>query len=187
MTKDCAVEATAIAARMFPKRLAERLDDQQIARARSWLDQVSVVAECRAAVRIGVRDRGVSAMHDATEGGLAGGLVEMARATGHDLRVSAEKVLLSPEATAACAAFGIDPLWTLSEGTLILTVRPRWALQVMEAIAEEGVAVQEIGEVMRGSGTLWLTGTDGKVEKIAEPRPDPYWEAYARALREGWT
>ena len=32
MTKDCAVEATAIAARMFPKRLAERLDDQQIAR-----------------------------------------------------------------------------------------------------------------------------------------------------------
>ena len=68
-----------------------------------------------------------------------------------------------------------------------MTVRPRWSLQVMEAIAEEGIAVQEIGEVLRGSGTLWLTGADGKVEKIVDPRPDPYWEAYARAVREGWT
>ena len=50
-----------------------------------------------------------------------------------------------------------------------------------------GIAAAEIGEVMPGSGTLWLTPEDGTVEKLREPAPDPYWAAYERAVREGWT
>jgi hydrogenase expression/formation protein HypE len=187
MTKDCAVEATAVAARMFPKRLAGRLDEDQLARAKSRFKDVSVVADCRAALRVGVRDRGVSALHDATEGGVLGGLVELAKAAGADLRVSQAAILLSTEARAACELMGLDPLWTLSEGTLLLTVRAPWSLQVMQELANEGVTPAEIGEVVRGPGIVWLTGADGNVTRISEPQRDGYWAAYERAVQEGWS
>src|SRR4029078_11066613 len=75
MTKFPAFEATAIAARLFPQRLGAALrglgtpdPDAVLARARGGIDHVTVVPECRAAVRVGVRDAGVTALHDATEG-----------------------------------------------------------------------------------------------------------------------
>jgi hydrogenase maturation factor len=187
VTKDCALEATAIAARLFPQRLAARLDEEQMARARGLLDEVSVVADCRAALRVGVRDRGVAALHDATEGGVLGGLVELARASGYDLRVSREAIPLSPEARAACELFGIDPYWTLSEGTLIVVTRPGRALETMAALEEEGIHAFQVGEVVSGDGKVWLTEADGSVSRIAEPLPDPYWDAYDRAVRESWS
>jgi hydrogenase expression/formation protein HypE len=187
MTKDCAVEATAMAGRMFPKRLAASLDEDQLARAVAKLKQVSVVADCRAALRVGVRDRGVSALHDATEGGVLGGLLELAKASVVDLRVSRSAMLLSEESRAACALMGLDPLWTLSEGTLLITARPAWSLEVQAQLVDEGIAVAEIGEVVRGQGTVWLTGVGGDVTRISEPQPDGYWTAYDQAVREGWS
>lgn len=186
VTKGCAIEATAIAARMFPKRLATVLDEEGVARARKLLEQVSVVTDCRALVRIGVRDRGVSALHDATEGGVLGGLVELARACGQDLRVERSRIPLLPEARGACEVFGIDPGWTLSEGALIATVRAEKVTAALAALGEEGIIADMVGEVMRGNGTLWLTEADGRVVQLREPEPDPYWAAYERAVREGW-
>jgi hydrogenase maturation factor len=159
-----------------------------LAIARASLDQVSVVADCRAALRVGVRDRGVSALHDATEGGVLGGLLELARASGNDLRVDAARIPLAAQARAACEAWGgIDPFWTLAEGALIAAVRPAFAPAVLAALADEGIPAAEVGEVVAGSGRLWLTATDGGVRTIDAPEPDPYWAAYDRAVREGWT
>ena len=187
VTKGCAIEATAIAARLFPRKLGTLLEPEQMARAHALLDQVSVVEDCRALIRIGVHERGVSALHDATEGGVIGGLVELARACGHDLRIEREKIPVTAEARAACEAFGgIDPYTALSEGSLIATVRPAFVENALAALADEGIAAAEIGEVMPGNGTLWLTHEDGTVEKLREPAPDPYWAAYERAMREGW-
>jgi hydrogenase maturation factor len=187
VTKGCAIEAAAIAARLFPKRLAEKLEPEEMERARALLDQVSVVADCQAALGVGVRDRGVTALHDATEGGVLGGLIELARACGHDLRVERARIPLSPEARAACEIYGIDPYWTLAEGALIVTVIAEQAAAVRAALAQRGIAAAEVGEVMKGSGKLWLTEPDGAVRTLAEPEPDPYWEAYGRAVAEGWS
>jgi hydrogenase maturation factor len=187
VTKGCAIEATAIAAYLMPGRLAAHTDEDGVARARAMLERVSVVLDCRAALRVGVRDRGVTALHDATEGGVLGGLIELAHACGHDLRIERTRIPLAPEAVAACAAWGgIDPYWTLSEGTLIATARPEHAAAVLAAIAEEGIVASEIGEVMPGDGVLYLTDEDGSVHRHTEPQPDPYWAAYARAIAESW-
>ena len=197
VTKGCAVEATAIAAHLMPERMVSALEGAGTARAeaeavlassRASLERVSVVAECRVALRVGVRDRGVSGLHDATEGGVLGGLLELAKASGTDLRIERGRIPLSPAARAACRAWGdIDPYWTLSGGTLIAAVRPAHAPTVLAALASEGIAAAEVGEAMPGGGTLWLTEPDGAIKKIGAPEPDPYWAAYDRAGREGWT
>jgi hydrogenase maturation factor len=187
VTKGCAIEATAIAAWLMPGRLARHLEPEGVERARALLDRVSVVADCVALTRVGVRDRGVTSMHDATEGGVLGGLFEMARASGHDLRIERAKIPLSAESRAACAAWGgIDPYWTISEGTLLATVRPAQLSEALDALAGEGIAAAEIGEVMPGHGVVHLTGEDGVIERIDAPKSDPYWPAYERAVSEGW-
>ncbi len=186
VTKGCAVEAAAIAAWLFPRRLGAKLGEAGLARARAMLAEVSVVADCRAAVRAGVREKGVTSLHDATEGGVLGGLLELARACGHDLAVERARIPLAPEARAACEVFGTDPYWTLSEGALIATARPERAAAVLAALADAGIAAAEVGEVVPGAGALRLAEPDGATTVLAEPRPDPYWPAYARAVAEGW-
>jgi hydrogenase maturation factor len=186
VTKGCAIEAAAVAARLFPQKLAAKLEPEQMERARALLDQVSVVADCQAALGVGVRERGVTALHDATEGGVLGGLIELTRACGHDLRIERARIPLAPEVRAACEIYGIDPYWTLAEGALIATVVPEQAAAVRAALAQRGIAAAEVGEVMKGSGKLWLTEPDGTVRTLTEAEPDPYWEAYRRAVVEGW-
>jgi hydrogenase expression/formation protein HypE len=186
VTKGCAIEATAIAARLFPERLAARLEPEVMERARGMLDQVSVVRDCRAALRVGVRDRGVSALHDATEGGVLGALVELALACSLDLRIERARIPLEPAARAACELLDIDPHRALSEGTLIAAVRPETAAAVRSALEEEGIPCADAGEVVRGPGAVWLTEADGKVAELRQVEPDPWWPAYARAVREGW-
>jgi hydrogenase expression/formation protein HypE len=186
VTKGCAIEATAIAAWLFPKRLGARLGPDGVERARALLGRVSVVADCRAVLRVGVRDRGVTALHDATEGGVLGGLLELARACGGDLVVERARIPLTAEARAACEVFGTDPYWTLSEGTLIATVRPAYAVAVLEALAAASIPAAEVGEVVPGAGALRLAEPGGGTSVLAEPEPDPYWPAYQRAIDEGW-
>jgi hydrogenase maturation factor len=186
VTKGCAIEATAVAAHLFPERMLRHTDEDGLARARAFADRVSVVADCRAALRVGVRERGVTSLHDATEGGVLGGLAELARSAGLDFRIERARIPLSAEARAACELLGTDPYWTLSEGTLIATMRPAHAAAVQAALAEEGIHAVQVGEVMRGNGAVWITEPDGQVKPLAAPAADPWWEAYGRAVREGW-
>ena len=194
VTKGCAIEAAAIAAHLIPERLRARIGAGGVERARALVDRVSVVADCRTLIGAGVRRTpgepglGVTALHDATEGGVLGGLLELAKASGNDMRVEAALIPLAVEARAACEAWGgIDPPWTLSEGTLIAAVRPAFVAAVRAALTDEGIPAAEVGEVMEGSGRLWLTAADGSVRTIDAPEPDPYWAAYDRAVRERWT
>ncbi len=186
VTKGCAIEATAIAAHLFPQRLVAAHDEALLERARAFLPQVSVVEDCRALIQIGVRERGVTCLHDATEGGVLGGLIELARAAEKDVRVEKARIPLADETRAACAIFGVDPYWTLSEGTLIATIRPERVADAMEALRAAGVLAAEVGEVIGPGARLWLTEADGSVQPLDSPEPDPYWAAYGRAVREGW-
>ena len=186
LTKGCAIETAAVSAFLAPVRLRQHVDDDGLAHLRSLVDQVSVVADCRAALRAGVRERGVTALHDATEGGVLGGLVELARACGHDVRVERARLPLHDTVRAACEMLGVDPYWSLSEGSLIVCAARERAALVLHELHEDGIAAAVVGEVLQGNGQLWVAESDGSVNTFRDPLPDPWWEAYERAVREGW-
>ena len=186
VTKGCAIETAAIVAWLCPERLRREVDEAAFATLRALEGKVSVVADCRAALRAGVRERGVTALHDATEGGVLGGLVELAKACGHDVRVERNRLPLSPGVAAACRVLGVDPYWSLSEGTLIVCVAPERAELVLHELAEDGIAAAQVGEVLIGHGKLWVAEPDGGVSTFDAPLPDPYWAAYETAVRDGW-
>lgn len=186
ITKGCAIETAAIVAWLCPERLRQHVDEAAFETLRALERQVSVVADCRAALRAGVRERGVTALHDATEGGVLGALVELAKACGHDVRIERSRVPLSPAVAGACAALGVDPYWSLSEGTLIVCAAPERAELVLHELAEDGIVAAQVGEVLAGHGKLWVAEPDGSVSTFDAPQPDPYWPAYEQAVREGW-
>jgi hydrogenase expression/formation protein HypE len=186
VTKGCAIETAAIAVLAWPEKLRAHVDEEGMAFLQKLETQVSVVADCRAAMRAGVRERGVTAMHDATEGGVLGGLLELAKACDHDVRVDRARLVLAKPVAAACDALGVDPYWTLSEGTLIACAKPARALLVVHELEEDGIPAAIVGEVLPGHGKLWVGEPDGGVSTFDTPKSDPWWEAYARALREGW-
>jgi hydrogenase expression/formation protein HypE len=65
---------------------------------------------------------GVRALRDATRGGVATILNEMAAASGVAAVVDESSVPLRPEVTGACEILGIDPLYVACEGRLVAVV-----------------------------------------------------------------
>ena len=72
---------------------------------------------------VGVRENGVTAMHDATECGVWGGLYEVAQAAGLGARIEKEKIVVEEGVAEICRLFGIDPYASISEGTLIIACK----------------------------------------------------------------
>lgn len=145
VTKGAPVEGTAIIALERPERLAGAFSDDTVERARRFLDEpgISVVEEAMAACDAG----GVHAMHDPTEGGVATGLWELAEAADCGMRVEAERIPVTDPGGAFCRHLGLDPLGTISSGTLIVCVAPEDAEAVAAAIERTGTLCRDVGEV----------------------------------------
>lgn len=179
VTKGAAVEATALFAATFPDRLEAAVGAETVRAADSLFEQMTVVPEARLAARFGLRERGVTSMHDATEGGVLGGLIEVATASGVGMRVDLGAVPVRPEVRAVCDHVGIDPYISISEGTLICTVVAGRAAAFVRALADEGIEAAECGEVTEASrGMVVVDG--GREEPLAHPGLDPFWGAFER-------
>lgn len=178
VTKGAAIEATALFAAAFPERLSTAVGADRLWEAEALLGEMTVVPEARAAARYGVRDAGVTAMHDATEGGVLGGLVEIAEASGVGMVVEKGRIPVRPEVAAVCAAAGMDPYVSISEGTLLLTARPEHASGVLTVIEDAGVVVAEVGEITPAAEGRMLV-EEGRAGPLKHPGLDPFWAAYA--------
>jgi hydrogenase expression/formation protein HypE len=178
ITKGAAIEATALFAAAYGDRLTSALGAPVVQDARGLLAAMTVVPEARAAAAYGVRDAGVTAMHDATEGGVLGGLLEIADASDVGMVVDLSRVPLRPEVAAVCRVAGMDPYSAISEGTLLLTARAPHVNGVLTALTDAGVEAAEIGEVLpRASGRELVV--DGRARPLVHPGPDPFWGAFA--------
>lgn len=168
MSKSAAVEGTAILARDFRDRLKGRVPREVLERAAGYYEMISVVGE---ALRL-ARRRLVSAMHDPTEGGVLGGLYELAEASRASFIVYEEKVPVSAETEAICRALGCDPLRLISSGVLLAAV-PR-----ARAEAVSRLGMKAIGELRRREEGNTLVRRDGTEEKISSPVQDELWRLY---------
>src|SRR4030042_1337640 len=94
ITKGPAIEATGIFAAMFPKVIGKEYGAEFSRKAEKVFYKMSVVEDALAAVSVGVRENGVTAMHDATECGVWGGLYEVAQAAGLGAGGDKEKIVV---------------------------------------------------------------------------------------------
>jgi hydrogenase maturation factor len=177
VTKGAAIEATALFAATFPERLTAALGPDTVAAADALFEQMTVVPEARVAAGFGLRGAGVTSMHDATEGGVLGGLSEVAAASGTGLRVDLRAIPVRPEVRVVCDHVGIDPYMSISEGTLIATVVPDRADAFVRALAGRGIDAALVGEVTDAAdGRVLVDGEDER--PLEHPGLDPFWGAF---------
>jgi hydrogenase maturation factor len=176
VTKGAAIEATALFAATFPDRLGAAVGPGTVAAADALFDQMTVVPEARVAAGFGLRGDGVTSMHDATEGGVLGGLYEVAAASGTGMRVDLGAIPVRPEVRAVCDHVGIDPYTSISEGTLIATVVPDRADAFVEALATQHIDAAVVGEVTDPAHGRVLV--DEGERPLEPPGLDPFWGAF---------
>lgn len=172
VTKGPAVETTGLLTTLFPEQLD--LSAETLGVAQDRLEDTGVVRDAMAAADAGR----VSAMHDATEGGLLGALFEMADSAGVRLVVDSEAVPVLPGVRETCDALDIDPWRATTGGTLVLAVDPDDVDAVVAALADEDTPAAPVGHVESGDGVV----LDGELQ--ARPEGDASWPVYERLLDE---
>ena len=182
ITKGPAIEATGIFATMFPKLLEKEFGSDFSRRAQEIFYKMSVVEDALTAVGIGVRDDGVTAMHDATECGIWGGLYETAQAANLGVRVEKERIVVEDCVPEICRYFGIDPYASISEGTLIIACKEHKAEKVVKSLARKGIKSSIVGELVSSKQGMTLV-EKGKEKKLEHPVVDPFWQAFYNALK----
>jgi hydrogenase expression/formation protein HypE len=181
ITKGPAIEATGIFATMFPELIQREFGKDFNKRAQQIFYKMSVVDDAMIAVGVGIRDNGVTAMHDATECGIWGGLYEIAQAANLGVRVEMEKIVVEDCVPEICRYFDIDPYASISEGTLIISCRQHKAQDILKALHKKGIKASIVGE-LTDPGLGMVLVRDGREDKLEHPIVDPFWKAFYEAL-----
>ncbi|MFB6169755.1 MAG: AIR synthase family protein [Haloarculaceae archaeon] len=167
VTKGPAVEATGFLTTLYPD--AFDLPEETLRAAQANLAETALVRDATTAADAGR----VHAMHDATECGLAGALVEMAESAGVRFAVDRARVPLRPGVAETWASLGVDPWHVTTSGTLVLAVAADDAAAVVDALEARETTAAVVGTVESGTGVA----VDG--EPLDHPGVDPSWELYA--------
>ncbi len=147
------IEGTALLAREKESDLLGRgFDAALLRRAQGFLHDpgISVVR----AAQLAAASAAVHAMHDPTEGGLATGIWEMARASGVGMTVDFDSAPVPPESQALCAAYGLDPLGVIASGALLVALPPAETGKLLGACLAAGIPAQVIGQATIPGGPL---------------------------------
>jgi hydrogenase expression/formation protein HypE len=146
LTKGIAIEGVSVIARIKTGELEAVFGRDFVRKCRSFVDQpgISIVKDAEIAVQHG----NIHSMHDPTEGGLATGLIEIARAAGVGLIVEEELIPVLPECEALCRHYNLNPLGLIASGSLLITTDPSDSDRVLGALNRGGVPASRIGRIL---------------------------------------
>jgi hydrogenase expression/formation protein HypE len=166
LIKGVCIEGTSIIAReKGTELLARGIHPSVIQTAKSFIFNPGI--DVLRAARIACDSVFVHSMHDPTEGGLINGIVEMALASGKEIEVNLEKVLIYEESKILCQEYGLNPLGVIASGALLLTISPSDLPTLQKVFAESSIPLQVIGRVNRGPARV--IRIEGKGRKKLQP------------------
>jgi len=176
LTKGTGIEGTAILASDRRQELLKVFEGAFIKKAEKFFEKISVVNDAIIAFKTG----GVSAMHDPTEGGVAGGLHELADAANVGFQVYEEKILIPEETRKICTHFGIDSLQLISSGSLLIVVEEEKAEEIVRRLLQNAIHASIIGEVVEPAMGRILVPRTGEKTELVRPVSDHLWVALSK-------
>lgn len=171
MTKGIVIEGAAIIAHEKEQKLrAKGMSEDTIARFKNMLHNpgISVVKDALALAE----NFTVHAMHDPTEGGLAMGIVELAQNSNCGLLIEYDKIPFMPGTKALCESFGLDPLRTITSGTLIAAVDNTQVFKIIQYFEKQGILASKIGELTAIKDEFLIKMPNGKIEPLLYSETD---------------
>jgi len=175
LTKGAAIEGTAILSYELRDFLKARLTSETMEKAKLFIKMTSVVKDALTAVEVG--ENSIHAMHDATEGGVAGGLQEIAWASNVGLIAYEDKMHIYPETRALCKALDIDPLRTISSGTLIISTETKKAKKIVASLKQKTIQASVVGKILDKKEGIGIIRKNGTKLDLSKPVKEELWKA----------
>ncbi|MDP2928374.1 MAG: AIR synthase family protein [Candidatus Omnitrophota bacterium] len=179
ISKGPAIETTGLLSAYFPEFLEAKYGKSLVKRAQDVFYQMSTVKDAAIAASVG----GVTAMHDATECGVWGGLFEIAQHSRVGMCIDLNKIILQEEVRLTCECFDIDPYKSISEGTLLATADKKKAKFIVAALEKAGIPASIVGQVTERSKGMRVLDKTRNYE-LKHPRIDPFWGKFEEYLKK---
>ncbi|MBD3413694.1 MAG: AIR synthase [Candidatus Aminicenantes bacterium] len=180
LTKGPAIEAVGILSNLREEELLKKYSPSLVNKAKSYAQKMSVVQDALTAMETG----GVTSMHDATEGGVIGGLFEIANASGVGMKINEDFFVYPEEVHKICEYFEIDPVASIAEGSLLITSGPGSSDIILEELKKMDIDASVIGSVTADISDRFIKRKNGKRVPLEIPRQDPFWPVFFQALEE---
>ena len=167
MTKWAGLEGTSIIAADKEKVLADRLSQEEIEVAKSFIEHISVVEEGVAAGEFGA-----SSMHDVTEGGILGAAWEIAESSSKGIDIYIDEIPVHAVTRKLCYVFGIDPYRLISSGSMLITVKN--GAELVRILEQKGIPAAIIGRITEHDRNIIR---DGETLILSPPDVDELFKA----------
>ena len=163
LSKWIGLEGTALLAKGSRERLLERYPAYLVEEAETFDRYLSVLPEAETAVRFGV-----SAMHDASAGGIFGALWELAEGAGVGLSIDMRKLPLRQETVEVCECCNVNPYELLAGGCLVMVTEDGPGLAA--ALEREHIPAALVGKITDSNDRILINGDE--IRYMDRPKRD---------------
>lgn len=136
-------------------------------KASEFIKRISVMRE---AIELSEK-RIVNSMHDPTEGGILGGLYEIAYASNHDIEIYPEKIFVEQETKIISEKLKIDYMKLISSGSILASIPPNNRKEAENVLRELNSSYAIIGRVLNPSNNPKVLMKYEKETKIIDSPP----------------
>ena len=163
MTKWMGLEGTAVLAQEREAELLERYPFSITTAAKGFEKYLPVLPEAATALK-----SGATAMHDMRNGGVFGGLYELAGRLGVGLSIDLKKIPVKQETIEICEFFDLNPYGLLSGGSLLIVAEDGDGM--VKALQEAGIPAAVIGRTTDNNDKVLHIGEE--IRFLEPARPD---------------
>ncbi|MBD3290988.1 hydrogenase expression/formation protein [candidate division KSB1 bacterium] len=164
LTKGIAIEATSIIAREREAELTEMFSSELVQQSKNYLYDPGISVLHEAQIATGFDD--IHAMHDPTEGGIAAGLFEIAKAANVGLKIEYDMIDILAECKLLCDVYELDPLGIIASGALLIVCNASVSQGLMEAFEKEEINACRIGKIMPRNYGMKIISPDGEATEL---------------------
>ncbi len=186
ITKESALTATSILAMSFPETVQNKCGKEIYEQGCENFYRTSSLPDALAATEVLEPNTELKAMHDVTEGGLLGGISEMAEASDCGFRIENEYLPTGKAPKKIAKLFEIDHRLCVGAGSMVMAVQKGNEELLIEHLKRQAIPAAIVGEfTSEDEGYLFIE--NGEEKEFSFDGKDPYWNAFFTAVEEGWT
>lgn len=171
LTKRAGLEGAGIIATDMEEDLKGILTEEETAKAKTFLKEVSVVKEGVIAGNIGT-----CGMHDVTEGGVLGAVWEMCKVADLGCLLNKEDIPVDDVTLKIAKHFDIDYLRLISSGCMLIIAPVEKKDEIVKSVLKENIQIKQIGEITEKDFGIKMA-YDGNIEEIKPPESDELYKA----------
>jgi len=151
MTKHAGLEGMSILANDRPDLFRSFLSPEEISEVTGWSRSLSIYRESKL-----LRDI-AKFMHDPTEGGIIGGISEIAELSGFGVHIDPGDIPIHDITRKASINLGFDHSHMISSGVLVAVFEPSRSEEALSRLAHENIQASVIGHMVKGKGNIEIS------------------------------